>query len=398
MPKRKTHDEFIEEIELKWPGKYKIIGKYEKNKKRVLIEHLSCKTQFLAMPNYLTSLENWEPCPECNKQKKHDRYALSLGEAKQKIYERWENEVEIIGEYSCATEKMKVKFSSCGHVYDTRIYELLKTKMCPTCNGRYLFSQEEFELKVQDAWPNKYTILGKYLGSQKYIEVKYNECGCVGTTKAEYILRGLDCLKHCRIKTHKEYMEGITDRYGKEFEVLSEYIIGSDIIKIRHTICGRESSVNAQNFYNNGSCPACKKSTGESKIHLFLNNEKIKNKPEKSFPDCVDKIKLRFDFAILDKLKNTIGIIEFHGSQHYAPHDFSGKLSEEENYANFLEIKRRDKIKEDYCIKKNIPMLIIPYWKIYAVDKLIFEFLNTINYVKEDKLDGMGISSVSDIA
>lgn len=396
--KKKTTEDFQNFLDEKWPQKYKVIGEYNGNKKRIEIEHICCGTKFMVIPNYLTCSNDWESCPECNKQKKHDRYALSLEDAKQKIYDRWGNEVEIIGQYSCATEKMKVKFNSCGHIHDIRIYELLKTKICPICNGRYLFSQEEFEYKVNCAWPNKYTILGEYLGSQKYIEIKYNECGCIRLVKAQHVLRGLNCIKHCGIKTHEEYFDGIKNRYGEEFEILSEYIIGREDIKIKHSICGEESLVNAQNFYDNGSCPACKKSTGENKIYLYLNNKKIRNKPEKSFPDCVDKIRLRFDFAILDKHNQTIGIIEFHGAQHYAPHDFSGKLSEQEIQINFSEIKRRDAIKENYCKIKNIPILIIPYWKAYAIEIMINDFLSDIKYIKEESLDGMGISSISDIA
>lgn len=92
------------------------------------------------------------------------------------------------------------------------------------------------------------------------------------------------------------------------------------------------------------------------------------------FNDCVDKGKLPYDFY----LKEYKMCIEYQGEQHYYPVDFAGKGKEwSEN--SFLEIKRRDKIKKDYCEKHNIFLLYISYWEdIYSVLNNIFKTYETI--------------------
>lgn len=38
----------------------------------------------------------------------------------------------------------------------------------------------------------------------------------------------------------------------------------------------------------------------------------------------------------------------------------------------------RDKIKQDYCAKNNIPLLIIPYTELKTIDKILNKFIDQI--------------------
>lgn len=63
--------------------------------------------------------------------------------------------------------------------------------------------------------------------------------------------------------------------------------------------------------------------------------------------------KSRYDFAIL-KDNNVVRLIEFDGEQHFMEIPAWGKL----------EItQKRDKIKNDYALTHNIPLVRIPYWE-----------------------------------
>ena len=53
-------------------------------------------------------------------------------------------------------------------------------------------------------------------------------------------------------------------------------------------------------------------------------------------------------------------MIEVDGEQHEKPIRFGGMSIEQAN-KNFIEQKRRDKIKDDYCLKNNIPLIRISY-------------------------------------
>ena len=65
---------------------------------------------------------------------------------------------------------------------------------------------------------------------------------------------------------------------------------------------------------------------------------------------------LPFDFHLTDYDI----LIEVDGEQHEKPIRFGGMSIEQAN-KNFIEQKRRDKIKDDYCLKNKIPLIRISY-------------------------------------
>ena len=110
-------------------------------------------------------------------------------------------------------------------------------------------------------------------------------------------------------------------------------------------------------------------SLGEKKINDYLINKNVQYIFQKSFPDCRDKGVLRFDFYL--PYYNLM--IEFDGEQHY----------EETNYfsTTLEEIQHRDNIKNQYCIKKRIPMLRMKYNTLVenTIERTISDKLNHYN-------------------
>lgn len=114
-----------------------------------------------------------------------------------------------------------------------------------------------------------------------------------------------------------------------------------------------------------GSCDKCKETYGEAKIRILLEQNNIAFEKEKTFEDCINpetQRKYRFDFYV-----NNCYVIEFDGAQHFIPIDYFG--GEE-----YLEIcQARDKIKNDYCREKHIPIIRIPY---SHLENIVIEDLN----------------------
>ena len=104
----------------------------------------------------------------------------------------------------------------------------------------------------------------------------------------------------------------------------------------------------AQNHLN-GFLP--KSSSGELVIKSILENLNINYIREKTFEDCKNVIKLRFDFYLPDI--NTC--VEFNGIQHYKPIEFFGGI---ERYKSQI---KNDNIKQKYCIDNNIKLIVISY-------------------------------------
>ena len=86
-----------------------------------------------------------------------------------------------------------------------------------------------------------------------------------------------------------------------------------------------------------------------------------------------DKSLLRWDF-ILNHLHDNPMVIEFDGIAHFLPTRFGG-ISEEKAQENLITAQRRDKIKNDYCLEYNIPILRIPYWDFDKIESLVMNFI-----------------------
>lgn len=117
---------------------------------------------------------------------------------------------------------------------------------------------------------------------------------------------------------------------------------------------------------NTRSCGLCSHdSQGIAKIKKILENNNIKYITEKYFDDFYyeeSRKPIKFDLYVNNKY-----IIEFDGRQHFN-YDKTGWNNRE----NFLKTKERDKMRNDYCKKKNIPIIRIPYT---IIDKLQLEDL-----------------------
>lgn len=107
------------------------------------------------------------------------------------------------------------------------------------------------------------------------------------------------------------------------------------------------------NDIKNGSwCPICRESNGEKTIRLFLKNNNINFIQQKVFFNCKGiKNSLPFDFYLLDY--NII--VEYDGIQHYIPIDFFGGIK------SFMNLKKTDQIKNEYCQLNNIKLIRISY-------------------------------------
>lgn len=121
------------------------------------------------------------------------------------------------------------------------------------------------------------------------------------------------------------------------------------------------------------------RSKGEYKIRQYLKDKEITFEEQYSFVDCKDKHLLAFDFAIF-KDDILIGLIEFDGQHHYYAIDFWGG---EEYLASVM---RRDKIKNEYCKKNNIPLLRVPYWEEENIDNILDGLLAKWDMMKSYKI------------
>ena len=103
---------------------------------------------------------------------------------------------------------------------------------------------------------------------------------------------------------------------------------------------------------NTKSC-GCILSRGEAIVAEILTKNHIKYRKEYSYHDLLTSngFPCRFDFAIQDKKKNIVCLVEYQGIQHYKDLGWFGRLEREET----------DQKKKDYCKANQIKLFEIPY-------------------------------------
>ena len=111
-------------------------------------------------------------------------------------------------------------------------------------------------------------------------------------------------------------------------------------------------------------------SRGAAKTQSILQEAKLDIIQEYSFNNLINpntKQKLRFDFAIFNNNKLKY-LIEYDGEQHFKYQYNSGKSWNTESH--YKETIYKDNLKNEYCIKNNIPLYRIPYTDIKDINKL----------------------------
>lgn len=185
--------------------------------------------------------------------------------------------------------------------------------------------------------------------SASSLKVGAKSCGCIQKEKAREI--------------GKNKFKDIT---GETFGLLS--VIKKMPSKNGKTMwlcrcsCNEQNEIIASGFdlrrRHVSSCGCLKKSLGEYLISKLLNDNNLSFERNAHFDDCkfIDTdYYAYFDFYVENKY-----IIEYDGEQHFKESCFNGisKLSAKEN---FKKTQEHDKFKNDYCFKKNIPIIRIPY-------------------------------------
>lgn len=128
---------------------------------------------------------------------------------------------------------------------------------------------------------------------------------------------------------------------------------------------------------SDAGCTICCESKGEKQVATILSKLGLSFKRQAKFKTCKHKNELPFDFMV--KIADKRGLlIEYHGEQHYRPVRWNVTMSDDQMDAIFNGVQKRDKIKQAWAEKNNIPLLVIPYWKKENMTQIIEIFMKEV--------------------
>ena len=239
--------------------------------------------------------------------------------------------------------------------------------------------------KLIDLTGNKY---GRLTVLHKDVERKTNsgsywvcqcDCGKIKSIKSSSLRNGeiqsCGCLRNEKVAQYKKQQsedEMIGRRFGKLVVQKRSDKKGSDgeLYWFCKCDCGNIVEVRGHNLKRKDgnqtvSCGCYHRSIGATNILTLLQENNIVFIEEYVF---LDLPKNRFDFAIVENGKIT-RLIEFDGEQHFKDIPSWGGLELQQ---------QRDKVKNEYALSHNIPLVGIPYWE---RDNITMEMINGDKYL-----------------
>lgn len=363
MSKRKTQDEYVNELAVKNPI-VKLVGKYINNRTPVM--HY-CEAHDIYWDAVPSNVLRGNGCKKCRSER--------IGNALRKSKERYIQElalnnptIKLVGtyvgtniptEHYCEIHKTISKIAP---------YNALHGAGCVQCHSEKIGnhrrkSEHEYvaELGVKNPTVK---LVGTYVNANTPVAHYCEVHQIVWDISPTAALQGQGC-QYCKSERIGNALRKSEDQYVKELLMVNPNIILCGKYQNSNTptlhrclIHDYEWSPTPSNVLREHGCPKCNESKGEAQITQWLRQHKIINTPQKRFLECFDTKPLPFDFYI----QELNVCIEYQGEHHYRPVNFGG-ISDEEAYNNFLITQHHDEIKRNYCTSNNIKLICIPYFE-----------------------------------
>lgn len=327
-----------------------------------------------------------------------------------KIYDRFMDSgyVLISKKYKKAKEPLKVKHISCGTIFVTSWDKFCSTgeKICKKCNkplkyekiiatrikNRGSFGENFPELLCEWSENNEYSPFD-YTPSSNYVVLWkckiHGEYSMPISLKVQSLFGCQLCAEKSRRITVTKTMiskngslkynyPSICDEWSSKNEKPPEEYTSASRSLV-WWVCPNGHPDYSMEISNrtkaNMNCPLCGSYKGSDEIERILKYYGfIKNDGfyrEYSFPDCKYKQTLFFDFY-LPKIRVAI---ERDGQQHFYPVTFGSK-NEKQAKIDFKDQKKRDSIKNKYCLDNDIYLIRIPYWEFKNTEEILVKELN----------------------
>lgn len=231
------------------------------------------------------------------------------------------------------------------------------------CMGDLMIRKDTniFKKEVKEKYGDEYSVLGEYTKNNEKILMKHNKCGNVYDIRPTHLLHRARC-RYCsdKFKKDKDWINNRLKEIGSDVIVLEEVHGVNKKVKCKCSK-GHEFLSYPTNLTKGIGCPRCSSSKGEKEIKRILSETGIEFIQQYRFEKCVNKRTLPFDFYLP---KQNI-CIEYDGEQHFSPYKFTKK------YENFINIKRNDKIKDEFCKNNSIKLIRIPYYDFENIETIL---------------------------
>lgn len=247
--KRRVWDtnSFAEELYKRSEGRYILKGEYIKYNDRIDTLCKACGNVFGLSPHRFIVRNNG--CPYCTGNAGRDSKWLA-----EKTFEVVGDEFTFIDEYKGSSKKHRIRHNPCGVVFEVSPSAFFNRPVHAKC-------PEEFRERVRSLVGDEYIFQADYVGTHTPIPVLHTKCGRVYDIRPSVFLGGQKCVCETSLK---HFYENFKEGLGEDYELLhdaSTIAKTSDVIGVKHTVCGTTFDLRAStlsNGYKPNRCPECR--------------------------------------------------------------------------------------------------------------------------------------------
>lgn len=237
IKKTKTTETFKKEVKDICNDEFTVLGEYTGLNNEIPMKHNICGNEFKITPNNFLHIKN--KCPYCKNVNFKTSLAKDTQYFKDKIYNLFGEEFELVGDYINQKHPIKIRHNVCGNEFEILPSNFLSRHNCPKCSN-YIGKKntESFKKELQSLLGDDYILMNEYVNNRTKVRIKHNVCG------NEYEIRPVDIL-HPNSRGVKTSNRGCKycNNNGTSFQEikLREYI--SSIIGTKYEIRYNDRSV-----------------------------------------------------------------------------------------------------------------------------------------------------------
>ena len=219
-------------------------------------------------PAYVQNLLKGHGCPICSKTKKVTEEEFKVRVAK--LFPA----IQILGSFSAIKSRIQVRCGICENTWAPIAQSLYLGHGCPKCAGKKRKTTEEIKAELAVSRPDV-ELLGEYHSAHERILYRFLKCGheCAISTAHIKCNRGCpecaNALKGVSQRGSKEQLQKALDQRFGDIEVCGEYVNNTTPLPFRCRRCGHEWVLAPKEIKLSQGCPNCHK-TGTSFLQEFI--------------------------------------------------------------------------------------------------------------------------------
>lgn len=226
MPKKKTPEEFLEDLERVHGGTITTDGRYVNAKTKLKFRCTICSHIWKVTPDSVLH----HGCPGCKSRLSADsqrKEVLVLNKELGLL------NIRAMGSYTNSKTRMMFNCTICGHSWKSTASKVLAGRSkCRVCHKHALRkSRDAFIEQVYSIWGKKLQIVGEYNTSLSPVKVKCTLCGYIWYPIASNILRGRGC-PNCHAYTGEQLVNCILDFNGIDYNPQYNFKIKSNVHRL----------------------------------------------------------------------------------------------------------------------------------------------------------------------